>query len=56
MAREIQIQPQKLFSNTRNSFGKKMTVAFAVIFMAPIEKQQQTSYKPTETISLEKIH
>ena len=28
-----------------------MTVAFAVIFMAPIEKQLQTSQKPTESIS-----
>ena len=33
-----------------------MTVAFAVIFMAVIEKQLQTGYKPAETISLEKIH
>ena len=33
-----------------------MTVAFAVIFMADIDKQLQTSYKPTETISLGKIH
>ena len=52
----FQIQSQTLFSNTRNSFGEKMTVAFAVIFMAVIDKQLQTSYKPTETISLEKIH
>ena len=33
-----------------------MTVAFAVIFMAVIDKQLQTGYKPAETISLEKIH
>ena len=33
----------------------KMTVAFAVIFMALIEKKLQNSYKPTETISLEMI-
>ena len=38
------------------AMATKMAVAFAVIFMALIEKQLQTSYKPTETISLEKIH
>jgi len=35
----FQIQSQKLFLNIGNSFWKKMTVAFAVIFMALIEKQ-----------------
>ena len=42
----FEIQRQTLFTNTRNSYGNKMAVAFAVIFMAHIEKQLLTSYKP----------
>ena len=42
----FEIQRQILFTNTRIAMGTKMAVAFAVIFMAHIEKQLLTGYKP----------
>ena len=42
----FEIQRQTLFTNTRITMGTKMAVAFAVIFMAHIEKQLLTGYKP----------
>ena len=42
----FEIQRQTLFTNTRIAMGTKMAVAFAVIFMAHIEKQLLTGYKP----------